>query len=483
MRREKLIKWIVIFFAAMLLFTFLSRAADSVTVAQVQASGVQNQLIVHEVSGNGTIEGTEEQAVFTLEGQKVEQVLVQEGEAVKEGQVLLTVLDSSIQESIDAKQDEIEEKELAVSDLESQKAVEEQKKANEALRAQQDLDTAVGNGDINIANARNELNIARQRLADYRAAKAAAKKAEEQRKKQQNKNEFSGSADFTDGSDLKDETGESTENPYLDSTTEQALADDVRAKQDALNQIIMSRNQEVTAADRARQDAALPTPQDSTGSNLERELENLKEELGQLQTLLQNRGEVKAPADGVVKSLSVSTGGQTTGEAAAVLYKLTGEMRMTGMIQKDDLEYVDAGTEVTLKNSRGLTEENARVLSVQEDASAPGSFIITVSVPEGDFAVGENVDFTVKKENGPYTCCVPLSALYGNPGQQYVFVLDTEDTALGEVQTARKVDVTVKEQNETRAALQEGTLSADQKVITGSDREIEDGSRVRLRDS
>ena len=156
---------------------------------------------------------------------------------------------------------------------------------------------------------------------------------------------------------------------------------------------------------------------------------------------------------------------------------------MTGIIQKDDLEYVDVGTEVTLKNSRGLTEENARVLSVQEDASAPGSFIITVSVPEGDFAVGENVDFTVKKENGPYTCCVPLSALYGNPGQQYVFVLDTEDTALGEVQTARKVDVTVKEQNETRAALQEGTLSADQKVITGSDREIEDGSRVRLRDS
>ena len=64
-----------------------------------------------------------------------------------------------------------------------------------------------------------------------------------------------------------------------------------------------------------------------------------------------------------------------------------------------------------------------------------------------------------------------------------MFVLDTEDTALGEVQTARKVDVTVKEQNETRAALQEGTLSADQKVITGSDREIEDGSRVRLRDS
>ena len=76
-----------------------------------------------------------------------------------------------------------------------------------------------------------------------------------------------------------------------------------------------------------------------------------------------------------------------------------------------------------------------------------------------------------------------LFLLFTGSGAAVRFVLDTEDTALGEVQTARKVDVTVKEQNETRAALQEGTLSADQKVITGSDREIEDGSRVRLRDS
>ena len=47
---------------------------------------------------------------------------------------------------------------------------------------------------------------------------------------------------------------------------------------------------------------------------------------------------------------------------------------------------------------------------------------------------------------------------------------------LGEVQVARKVPVTVIEKNETTAALQEGTLSGSQKIITETDREIADGA-------
>ena len=47
----------------------------------------------------------------------------------------------------------------------------------------------------------------------------------------------------------------------------------------------------------------------------------------------------------------------------------------------------------------------------------------------------------------------------------------------------RKAFVTVKEKDESWAALQEGSLSTSQKVITGTDREIDDGSRIRLQES
>ena len=465
----------------MLLFTFLSRAADSVSVARVQASTIQNQMITHQVSGSGTIEGTQEEAVFTLENQKVAQVLVQIGETVKKGQALFTVLDSSIQEAIDQKEDEIQEKELALSDLESQKSIDSQKKSYESSRAQQDLDTALGNGDVNIANAQNELNIAIQRLEDYRAKKAEALKEAE---KQKEKNEFSSTPDFSDGSGQQGDGASNNEtDPYQDNSEEQALEDDVRAKRESLNQVIISRNQEVTAADRAVQDAAIPSAQDSTDQNLKRQLGNLKEELAKLQNLKANNGEVQAPSDGVVKNLSVKTGGQTTQESAAVLYKLSGEMKMTGTVDSDDLEYVEAGGKVTLEGNGGKTVDTAQVQSVQEDPENPGSFLVTVSVPDGSFSIGENVEFTITKETGPYKSCVPLSALYGTEGQQYVFVIDTQSSVLGEVQVARKVDVTVQEQNETRAALQDGVLSASQKVITDTDRGIEDGSRVRLQET
>ena len=45
---------------------------------------------------------------------------------------------------------------------------------------------------------------------------------------------------------------------------------------------------------------------------------------------------------------------------------------------------------------------------------------------------------------------------------------------------ARKVEVSVKDKNQTVAALESGTVSSDQQLITWTSREIKDGSRVRL---
>ena len=49
MKKIKLIKILAGFFALMLLFTFLSRAADSVNVAQVETKTAQNQVITQSL--------------------------------------------------------------------------------------------------------------------------------------------------------------------------------------------------------------------------------------------------------------------------------------------------------------------------------------------------------------------------------------------------------------------------------------------------
>ena len=446
MRQKKLMKWFGMFFAVMFLFTVLSRAADSVNVARVRTKTIQNQVITHTVKGSGKVEGIRERAVFAMENQKVGQVLVQEGQSVKKGDVLLRLSTGSLKESVSKKQAEIEELKLKVGDLESKDSVGGQKKSNDLSRAQENYNVAVQNGDINIANAEMEVNVARQKLQNYYD-----------------------SLSFSD--------------TPADTSREQSLLDEIRAREEALNQVIMSRNQEVLTAEREIEDARMADASDSSLQNAKRELEDAQKELEKLQKLLKRKGAVKASADGVVKKISASTGSSTTSEAAVILYETKGNFRLTGTITKDDLKYIEIGAKASVKGSNGKEVEDVVIESIKEDEADADSRIISMQVPEGTLSIGETAEFSVSKDEGPYTSCIPLSGLFQAQGRYFVYVVDTQDSVLGEVMVARKVDVNVNDKNESLAALQENIIAGSQLVIVDCDREIEDGSRVRLQES
>ena len=260
---------------------------------------------------------------------------------------------------------------------------------------------AVENGDINMANAQMEVDVAEQKLQNYLNNKDL----------------------MSDGSDA---------------STEQALRDDVRAKKESQNQVIMSRNQEVLEAKRAIEDAKEQEASDSELETAKRQLETSQKECAALNKLKERKGRVTAPCDGVVKSIAAATGSTTTEEAAAILYMLGGELRMEGSIRGDQLEYVQVGGSVALTGSSGTEVEDAEIESIQEDETDPDSRIITVKVPENTLAIGESVDFTITMDAGPYPASIPLSALYEENGTNYIYVVDTENSVLGEVQVARR---------------------------------------------
>ncbi len=446
MNRKNLLKWFGMFFMAMLLFTVLSRASDSVNVARVSVSGLQNQIIVHEVRGTGKVLGTRETAVFAPGDQRVGRILVREGQTVQEGELLLVLEEDTILQRIEEKKTEIQEQKWKIEDLKSAAELNGEKKEQALKRAEENYETTVKNGEINLANARMELDVAEQKLQIYFNSVAY-------------------------------------DSSRRDGSREQSLRDEIRSREEALVQLIMSTDQETQEAERALEDAKMDSASDSSLSTARSELKELRRELKELQTLKKQGGEICSPVKGVVKSVSVSTGSSTGVEAAMVLYETEGDFRMTGSISAEDLTYVAAGDGIVLKGSSGKNMEDGVVETIGEDETDPAVRIISVTVPAGTFSIGESVDFTVSKKSGPYRSCIPLSGLYAENNQNYVYVVDTENTVLGEVLTARKVSVTVTDKNEQTAALGEGTLSSDQKVIVGSSRLIEDGSRVRLVES
>lgn len=492
MKKIKLIKILAGFFALMLLFTFLSRAADSVNVAQVETKTAQNQVITHEVTGTGKVMGTRERAVFTQEGQKVEQVYVQEGQNVKKGDALLKFSVKYLKKTIKEKQDAIDVLQGKINDLISAESVNQQKRNNEFSDAQENYNSAVSSGNYSVQAAQNEAAIARQKLQDYYAQRDAAQNDVQDKipdeEKFSDSSEFddpensgdSGNTDRTDGEGNKNTSGNGDNSNAQDNSQEQALIDDIRAKEEAVNEAMLSRRRELQSAEQAIRDTQIGDASDSTLENTQAELETAQKDLETLQKVLARKGKVKAPCDGVIKSLSAVTGSQTGAEAAVVLYESKGTFRFQAEVSKDDLKYIKSGGEVILKGADEKEITGAKVESVKEDSSNENQYILSVQVPEGTLSIGDTAEFTISQDAGPFNVCVSLSALYEENGRYYVYVTDTQNTVLGEVLVARKTYVNVKDKNSSTAALENGDLSSDQKIVTSSDREISSGSRIRL---
>ena len=119
--------------------------------------------------------------------------------------------------------------------------------------------------------------------------------------------------------------------------------------------------------------------------------------------------------------------------------------------------------------------------AVTADEEDESIYHVTVQVPEDTFEIGmaATMDFTRKSEAYPVT--VPLTALHlDEKNQPYVLVPEEYESIMGTEIKARKVSVTIQEQNESYAALAEGALGSSQEVITSSDKAVDDGSRVRI---
>ena len=467
--RKKLIHAAGIFFAVMLLFTVLSRVSDSVNVIQIQIKNPANQMITHEVSGTGKVESSQEMAVFVLENIQVEQVMVHPGQAVKKGNTLMTLSEESIQEAAKKLDDKIKTLEGQAKDIESQKKVNAQKRAVQQAWAGNSYDLAVQSGNVSVDNAREELQVAQQRLDEFYQEKEAKTWGDD----------LSG---FTDGTDTDTSGWMESDNSAKesDTATETALLDDLRSKQETLNQAIAGRNQALASAGREVSDANEPEASDSTLENTQRELESAREDREKVTVLQNTEGVISSPVTGVLKNLSVQTGDITGQTAAAVLYFSNGELRMTGTILKEDRKYVSAGADVKITDYNNNDISGATVENVVENEADSDSCDLSIVVPDDSMSIGQSGDFSISKDYGPYSCCVPLSALYSENGKDYVYVTDTENTVLGTVMTARKVEVTVKDKNQITAALEEGTLSTDQAVIVQADRTLADDSRVRI---
>lgn len=574
-------KWTGWFFGAMILFTLLSRAIYQYSTAVVTTEIPSSGSINHTVRITGKTVQNQELAVTTSGGLRISSICVNEGQQVKQGDILFVLDIDYLDETILKHEQDMKKQQLSVWDAWAQNSNAQKQKENQQAQAEENYDNAVSQAETAVERAERDLERAKTALENFyngvsndkvedealllacQEAKAgydsavdalenlqteidqavldaivqaenelqqqvtvvteettAAEEtlsieesvpeitepvtieepvliATELTQEQKNQIEASVRASYADRLSAAQAAVQQTQQAVTDADaeleafyqrqssgatlSEQELLDVVEQAQESYDDALTALESTKTTYGRAVSSANLPASTSNSAQIGQITYDQMKVELEKLKALREAEGKILSPTDGIVTKCNVQTGEKTTDTTAILLADLSQGCKFSGLATEDDSQYIGVGDNVMLQTSNGKVYKDLPVTTFSTTEEPGGGYRLTVQIQADNLALGANMQLSFTKKSQPYTCCVPLSALrLDNRNQTYVLVVQEVTSVMGTELQAKKVNVTVLEQNETMAALAEGTLGAKDKVIVGSDKTIDIGSRVRV---
>lgn len=268
---------------------------------------------------------------------------------------------------------------------------------------------------------------------------------------------------------------------------ERLLEDTIVSREDAiadLDRKIEDAKKDLVKAESEEENLALNKEQDLQKESIEKELMQLdieakKREIARLQKATEEGGQLKAPSAGIIGEVKVKKGDKTTQGDLLVFVRDTSEYILEAHLSKEEAEYIQIGdkVQVTLEGEKTPLENTVveNIVPVQGDTG--GKKKVSISVPKGE--PGMSATLKVTKESDKYRYILPIEALKEDNGSQYILVAKQQTTTLGEQILAERVEVMVRDKNQSSVAV-EGPLGVEDRVIIRSNKPILAGDRVRL---
>lgn len=502
------------FLVVMLTFTILSRAVNGAAMAKVETTTISSGTITHKVTGSGKVEAGKEIAVFTESGQRIQEVCVQEGQAVEAGEVLFQLDMEELEEQLLTAQQELEKTKLQNQDAESEKNAEQQNRITAKNRAEEDYNEAVSQGNAAVEEARAKWEAAEQSLNDFLAnnnpkternlqnpgaetgntsgtgSETAANEEEGSTASGENGAVNGGEGTTAHGENGAANGGEETAAPIDNSTTGNSTTDYEMQKntlEQAVNEAkaaydaaVSNRNETIKNAVRALEDASAKAATDSTLQLNEITIQQQELALQKLQALKEAEGKVTAPVNGVVTKIAVTTGEFTTEGTAMMVADTSQGSRLVVSVDKTNEKYIAPGAAVKITSSSLKEDKNDyAVTSVAVNGEDKNLLDVTIDLPEGVLTVGALADIEVTQKSKNYSTVIPIEALHEEQGRYYVLIAEEQQGVLGTELVVKRLEVELLEKNDTKAALADGILTDQQEIISSSNKMIDEGSRVR----
>lgn len=420
----------------MVLFTVISKAAASFTVANVSVTEPASRKIQHTLIVEGRIEKNRELSVMTQPDLLVKRVLASVGQRVEKGEVLAVLDEVHLREQLDYIRGEKRALELQNEAVMQNQRQAENKRLRDRSQAQEDYELLKEKNKRTLAGVSGELEKAKRTL----------KKAECRKDKE----------------------------------SSLVAQREVAEKREAYKAARIAAKEEEKVAKRAIREAQGQPEADNSIEINNIAIKKLEKQIGKLTDLEEMKGEILAPRDGVITEILVNVGQKTLDSAIFTMTDDREGFLFAAKMTPEEAALVSMGDTVTLTAS-GREEKDLSITSLELDESKE-FMVVTVLLPAESFHLGETASMKVTQESENHSCTIPITALRQESGRYYVLVVEKQNTILGEQEKAVKEEVKVLDKNEMYAALESESIKEDSQIIADSDRYVEAGDKVRLKE-
>ena len=517
--KKKTLKCFIYFMIFMFVMTIVSRGVYAYKLPKVTTDYPQTISLDHSIKGEGSVKESKKEAVVVLSGIRVSEVYVKEGDVIKEGTVLFKLDDNDLKEQIQLLQNDVTAAKLQLSDLrvnEDLAATDKQKKID---RAAADYNSTVATFDRQVSEAAQDVTDAEN---DKNALKSKDSYIEDavsgssdiasvksnindlQQKKTQQETDLSNldptDADFSskkdkidsDIADLEQKISEAKDS--LDSITESVkdtAADEWETKSDALSDAVTSakrkydssvdsRSNSVKTASRGIEDSKSPDKQDSSSKISQMALDEKEAELKKYKEFQSAGTQIKSTKKGVISEVFVEPGGKTPDTASILFADMSGKLTFGANISKENQKRVSIGDMVSLSFHNGKDKEDAVLSKMELDDSDTTKYNIEITMENPVATIGEAGEFEIRIISQNKYLTVPLTAIHSDGLRYYVYVLEKRESFLGQELKICMRNVVINDKNDRLAAIENSGLTDEDTIIISSNKDIADGSIVRL---
>ena len=190
---------------------------------------------------------------------------------------------------------------------------------------------------------------------------------------------------------------------------------------------------------------------------------------------------IKSPVDGTISSLAYVAGESTAADQTAAVIQVAGKpMTVSFSVTNDQAKKVKVGDEAQPQNAWYYTQFKATLTAIKPDTTDPaGKKLLTFQIVSPEVTTGQSVSIAIGESSQDYDTTVPNSAIREDNNGEFILVIQSKASPLGNRYIAQRVDVKVQASDDTTTAIS-GSLEGDEYVITTSTAPVKAGQQVRL---